>query len=411
MFLCPRCDEGFADIPTRDGHLDKCESSKTVIASEATMQSVQTLRGDLTSYTSNRVTADYLVNVACPIALALDDGSMMAILGTPNMAERLRGRRIVDATMIKESGPILRNPIHLPLSQVLLTHQYGRIVLDNISLYKALDDKTCSKSFKTHYSKIAKKLAGSLLHSLTNVLLVLKVEVNGRKGSEDAHQQPLAFPVLEPYTVQLVEHDHTTKILIGTNSWLALVTSSIQLNTGTVIAGPHNTNFAPHARTSVYIRSDYRKNVVEERHLRSKFHLSETYLECAGIFHLFQHHTCLPFTVSLLYDHFLPKGPSGLKIVAAIFYKLHQERNISQTHLSNLLKDTTADSSRILRDVRDLQQMLKKNDDDLVEVTVVISQQLRILCDHTVSTITNLNHTVVKNEIEKRIEAILNARI
>lgn len=413
MYLCPRCDMAFIDVPTRDKHLDTCESParKALIASsEDTMHSIEVLRGNLVSHTGNLVTAEYLMDISCPIVLTLDDDSKVALLGTPSMAELLQGRRIVEAKVTSGFGSSTSNPTHLSLSQALLVHHYGKIILDDVSLYEALDRKTCNKAFRSSASRIAKKLAGALIHSLANVLLVLKVEIYGRKESEDPHQLPLAFPALEPYTVRSIEHDGTTKILIGTASWLALVTSSVQLNTGNVVVGPHNTHFTPHARTSVYIRSDYKKNVVVERHLRSKFHLAETYLKCAGIFYLFQQSACLPFTMPLLHEHFLPKKTSGIRTVAAIFFRLYQDEGLSQTHLADQLQDATADTSRISRDIITLQHFMEESDDNMVKVTMVISQQLRVLCEHAVGTITDLNHSVVKREVETKIEAIINAR-
>ena len=44
---------------------------------------------------------------------------------------------------------------------------------------------------------------------MNNVLLILKVEVHSRSMTEDPHQQPLAYPVLESYVVQSVEHDRS----------------------------------------------------------------------------------------------------------------------------------------------------------------------------------------------------------
>ena len=298
----------------------------------------------------------------------------------------------------------------MSLSQALLAHRYGKLALGDLHLYKALDDKTCRKNFKSSARKIAKKLAGALIHSMNNVLLVLKVEVYGRKESEYPHQQPLAFPVLEPYVVQSVEHDRTTKILIGTASWLALVTSCVQLNTGDVVVGPHNTHFTPHARTSICIREDYKKNITIERHLRSKFHMAETFKKCAGVFHLFQESTCLPITFQSLHEHYLSKTSSGIKTLAATFFQLYQDKALSQTRLAEQVGDAAPESSRISRNIHHLQQMLNQSDGHMVKVTENISKQLRVLGDHAVGNITSLNHSVVKQSVQKRIEIILNAR-
>jgi hypothetical protein len=118
------------------------------------------------------------MKITCPVVLVLDDGSKITMLGTPNMAEQLRGRQIVDATEISGFGLGVSDAIHMALSQALLAHCYGNL---------ALDDKTCSKNFKSSAMKISKKLAGALIRSMNNVLLVLIVEVYGKKESEDPH--------------------------------------------------------------------------------------------------------------------------------------------------------------------------------------------------------------------------------
>ncbi|KAF8920499.1 hypothetical protein BGZ58_004304 [Dissophora ornata] len=337
VLLCP-----IQHLRHRDKHLDVCEpfqtekSSVTIAASE-TVDSIGVLKGNLVGYTKNIVTAEFVMNMTCPMVLSLDDDSKVAVLGTPNMEDRLRGRRIIDITKIQSLGLEISDSIPPSLSQALLAHHYGKLVSDDLGLYKSIDDKTCSRDFKSSARKISKKLAGALIHSIKNVPLILNVEVYGRTMSEDPHQQPLAYPVLESYVVRSVEHDRTTKIVIGTASWLALVTSCVQQNTGDIVIGPHNTDFTPYAQTTIYLRKDYKKNISVQRHLRSKFDKDETYMECAG-------------------------------------------------------------------------QMLSHSNSDMVTVTESISQQLRVLAEHTVGSITRLNHTVVKQAVQNRIEIILNAK-
>ncbi|KAK3822838.1 MAG: hypothetical protein J3Q66DRAFT_397312 [Benniella sp.] len=92
-------------------------------------------------------------------------------------------------------------------------------------------------------------------------------------------------------------------------------------------------------------------------------------------------------------------------------FQLYQDKGLSRSHLVDLMKDFKADTSRISSELRGLQQVLEEgDDDDIVKVTRTISHQLRVLCEHAVNTITTLNHSVVKMEIEKKMEAILNAR-
>ncbi|KAI8594661.1 hypothetical protein EDD21DRAFT_421459 [Dissophora ornata] len=385
-YLCPRCEKPFASVLDRDKHLDVCEpfqtekSSVTIAASE-TVDSIGVLKGNLVGYTKNIVTAEFVMNMTCPMVLSLDDDSKVAVLGTPNMEDRLRGRRIIDITKIQSLGLEISDSIPPSLSQALLAHHYGKLVSDDLGLYKSIDDKTCSRDFKSSARKISKKLAGALIHSIKNVLLILNVEVYGRTMSEDPHQQPLAYPVLESYVVRSVEHDRTTKIVIGTASWLALVTSCVQQNTGDIVIGPHNTDFTPYAQTTIYLRKDYKKNISVQRHLRSKFDKDETYMELGGI-----------------------------KTLAATFYQLYQDKALSRTCLAKHLRDSAQGSSRISQDLHQLQQMLSHSNSDMVTVTESISQQLRVLAEHTVGSITRLNHTVVKQAVQNRIEIILNAK-
>ncbi|KAF9103561.1 hypothetical protein BGX27_010530 [Mortierella sp. AM989] len=126
----------------------------------------QSLRGNLVEHTGNLFTAEYLMNVSCPIVLTLDDDSKISVFGTPHLAEKLYGRQIVEATAIDGFRPGVRDPIHTPLSQALLVHRYGKLALNDLNLYRPLDDKTCQKTFSTSATKIAKKLAGALIHSL-----------------------------------------------------------------------------------------------------------------------------------------------------------------------------------------------------------------------------------------------------
>ncbi|KAK3822839.1 MAG: hypothetical protein J3Q66DRAFT_366066 [Benniella sp.] len=197
------------------------------------------------------------------------------------------------------------------LDVALVTHSYDRLVkLDD---YKLLNnnDPNWHIPFPENGEHLARMLEGLLIQSGDDVLLGLKVEVYGTADNEaphaqeiarpegtklfkvinisdahdgeagrlekllcsvslcdknesgDAHQQPLAFPVLEPYTVQSVDHDQTTKILIA-----------------------------------------------------------------------------------------------------------------------DQMKDAKEDTSRVLRDILGLQHVLKGGDDDMVKVTMTISQLLRVLCDH-----------------------------
>ncbi|KAF9416246.1 hypothetical protein BGZ94_010263 [Podila epigama] len=131
-----------------------------------------------------------------------------------------------------------------------MAHRYGGLVRDQLTCYKQLDSQECQKRF-SDANHLARLLAGSLIQSGEHVLLVLKIELYGRSKAEDPHEQPLAFPTLRDYIVASVQHDGAQKILIGTDTWLGLVTSCILLHSGDVDIGPHNKNFVPNKASIV----------------------------------------------------------------------------------------------------------------------------------------------------------------
>ncbi|KAG0318091.1 hypothetical protein BGZ99_005891 [Dissophora globulifera] len=238
------------------------------------------------------------------------------------------------------------------LWQALLAHGHGGIVSDELARYKELDEDTCQQRFADTAQTVAKRLAGSLVQSKTSVLLVLKVEIYGRTRSEDPHEQPLAFPLLRSYHVESVAHGGAKKLLIGTDSWLALVTSCIVLTSGEVIVGPHNTHCVPHRHSKVWTRDDFVKNGLVERQLRSKFHEQTTFVECSGVFHLFQRPSCLPVTLRTLYEHFIAKSASGIKVLAATFMQLHKDKALSRSSLEKQVGSIATETTVIVQELR-----------------------------------------------------------
>ncbi|KAF9943703.1 hypothetical protein BGZ72_003509, partial [Mortierella alpina] len=187
----------------------------------------------------------------------------------------------------------------------------------------ALFDKTAATS----------QLAGSLVQSGAAILLALKVEVYGRTPSEDAHQQDVAFPVSSPYVVQSLMHDGATKILIGTQTWNALITSAAILTSGVVVVGPNNTAFHPHPRSKVWVLRDSHRNLTIERQTRSKFDDPTSFGQFAGVFAKFHAHKFLPVTLKTLWDYFVGKKWSGIKLVAYIFYELHYKSRLDKIEI------------------------------------------------------------------------------
>jgi hypothetical protein len=177
------------------------------------------------------------MNMACPIVLFMENGEKIAVLGVPKMAEHLMSKKIVQSDVLKLTGEAGRTDVEL--LQALTAHRYGGLVLDRLKSYEQLGIKVCQKRF-SEAPDLARLLAGCLIHSQANVVLVLKAEIYDRSRMEDPHEQPLAFLVYRDYTGASVRHNGAQKLLIGTDTWLALVTSCILLHSGDVVIGPHN---------------------------------------------------------------------------------------------------------------------------------------------------------------------------
>ncbi|GJJ74579.1 hypothetical protein EMPS_06937 [Entomortierella parvispora] len=411
---CPLCHQGFKTWRDRENHLAAHESQEDNVKtepdsetdSEEDLGAVQELKRGLTVQSGSLLTADYMISIAQPIVLTLDDDSKISVLGGPGSVEALAGRTIVQAKTIQH-GERANDP---ELSNALLPCRYGKLVLDDLSLYHELDTNTCQLRFSTSSKEIGRRLAGALIQSRTSIMLVLKAEPYGVQKTEDPHEQTLVIPDGRPYIAKSVKHDSTQKLIVATDRWQMLVTSCILLNTGEVTAGPHVTSFTPHRNSRVWTRADFQKNLNVERHLRSKFHDPSTLAKCAGIFHAFQRYTCQPVTLGLLYEYYIQKSASGTKVLAYIFHNFFEDEGIlKKSVVQEGLAWIKDDTSRITQELRTLESMiLNESGNDVVSITGTIGRQLRVLAGMLPTAITDLNQKQVKKEIERHIERLLN---
>ncbi|KAG0045284.1 hypothetical protein BGZ83_009486 [Gryganskiella cystojenkinii] len=106
------------------------------IVPDTTADAIHTLKDQLVTRTGNLHTADFLMRIASPIVLTLDDLTKVTVLGLPGTTDQLAGRRIVEATEIHDSGMGVneQSTIDAELSQVLLAHRYGKLILPDIEL-------------------------------------------------------------------------------------------------------------------------------------------------------------------------------------------------------------------------------------------------------------------------------------
>ncbi|KAG0293365.1 hypothetical protein BGZ97_005363 [Linnemannia gamsii] len=369
------------------------------------------LQEQLISTTGNRNTAEFLLSLMEPVAINLKSGETENVLALPGGTKRLLRDVVVSIQPVKRRAPKGNDIQDGELRPALAAHAFGGLV-DDESSYMPLDDDLCYRSFRNHGSDIAKRLAGALLQSGPTVLLALKVEVYGRSPSEDPHQQDVAYPVSGPFIVRSLLHDGATKILIGTQTWNALVTSAVTLTRGAVVVGPNNTVFHPHPRSKVWILKDSRQNLTIERQTRSKFDDPISLEPNAGVFVRFLAHKFLPVTLKTLWDYFMGKKWSGIKLIAFIFHQLYHTRRLDKIDIESKLqevvsiKNRTQSDSKILGDVRELVLAFEERDHVSFPVNWKVSNCLRILAGYTTNAITILNQDVVAREIEKHIRIV-----
>ncbi|KAF9578175.1 hypothetical protein BGW38_006170 [Lunasporangiospora selenospora] len=307
------------------------------------------------------------------------------------------------------------------LELALRSHAYCSLV--DISNYKNLgdEDPICTLRFSEHSKHLARSLSGLLIQSGDEVLLCLKVEVYGRRGSEDAHCiAKLGEPdSSRPFKVVNHTHENTEMVIIGTMRWNALVTMAVVVTSGRVIVGPHNPWFHPHAASHVWLvkngDKDLNNNV--ERHTRSKFNHASAYELFAAAHPRFLSCFTLPVTLSTLWE-FKSRGKgkiwSGAKLASFVFDQLLNHGKILKSDVTQRLdeletrencpKKTTIDG--ILANLRRLIEAMR--DEETKPVSMKVSNELRQLAEKLQGEITNLNKTTITDEVKTVIGYLIN---
>ncbi|KAF8925032.1 hypothetical protein BGZ58_001199 [Dissophora ornata] len=330
------------------------------------------LQEQLISATGNICTAEFLLSLTEPIAINLKSGETENVLALPGGTKRLLQEMAVSSQPVKRraKGNDIQDG---KLRPALAAHAFGAAIL-----------------------------------------LALKAEVHGRSPSENPHQQDVAYPVSGSYIVQSLLHDDATKILIGTQTWNALISSSIIHTHRAVVVGPNNTVLHPHPRSKIWVLKDSRRNLTTERQTRSKFDDPIPFEPYAGIFVSFLVHKFLPVTLKTLWDYFMGKKWPGIKLVSYIFHQLHHTHRLDKIDIESKLqeatmsiKNRTQSDSKILGDVKELVLAFEERDHVSFPVNWKVSNCLRILAGHTANAITDLNQDIVAHEIEKHIRIVM----
>ncbi|KAF9358347.1 hypothetical protein BGX26_001936 [Mortierella sp. AD094] len=386
----------------------RCDS----VSSDSDEAQLQKLRENLAANTGHSYTADFLLNITEPLGLKLQNGEMVQVLALPRDAKRFMVDTVVSVRSLRRQ--VTLDDTQAELRQALWAHTFGGLAKDDLSQYEYRSDDLCQRTFHKDGRAIAQQLAGALIQTRTEVMLILKVEVYGRTNFEDSHSHDLAFPACEPYKVEATLHDDTRRILIGAATWSALVTSAVMLTTGQVIVGPNNTGFHPGKESVVWVHKDWSRNSVVERQLLSKYHIATTIEPFAGVFFLFGEARCLPVTIRTLWEHYVEKEWSGIRAIACIFHELYHKKGLSIINTKSVLRsiqDADIDDAHVIDGMKSLIRAMGDQDgEDMIKANSSMSECLQSFAEDVQEVIATLNQDCVKKDIEVRIRRLLATR-
>lgn len=242
---------------------------------------------------------------------------------------------------------------------------------------------------------------------------LFKVEVYGRRESEDAHNIPrLGEPdSIRPFKVANLSNESLQMIIIGTVTWNALVTMAVVLTSGKVFVGPHNAFFHPHAASHLWILKTGDKDLNNnlERHTRSKFDQESSYGLFAAMHPRFLGHRTRPVTLNTLWD-FKPRGNgrtwSGNKLASFVFHQLLNRGKILKVDLIEPLHELQARENSpketgpngIVANLCRLVEAMR--DEETKPVSWKVSNELRQLAEKLQGDITDINKTTIYDQVK-----------
>ncbi|KAF9168958.1 hypothetical protein BGX21_002323 [Mortierella sp. AD011] len=366
---------------------------------------LQKLEEKLTTMMGYECTAKLLLDLTVPLGVKLQNGDILKVLALPGEAKKLMADPIVSVWPLKR-----QTASEAELRHLIQARELRDLVDRDLSQYEYLSDDLCQRTFHKDGQEIAQKLAGALIQTETQVMLVLKVELFGRTQSEDPHSHDLALPAGGLYVVEATTYEDTRRILVGTATWSALVTSAIILTTDDVIVGPDNTTFQTNRKSVVWVRKDWSKNSVVERHLLSKYHMAITIESFAGVFFLFMGYECQPVTVKTLWSHYINKEQDGTRAIARIFYEFYRKEGLSIAKVKSVLRKTKNADIGDPHVISGMKSLIKAMGDQdrkhVIKVNPSMNECLESFAKDVQETIATLNQDCVRKEIEARIKEI-----
>ncbi|KAF9923838.1 hypothetical protein BGZ67_009626 [Mortierella alpina] len=346
-----------------------------------------------------------------PVELRLEGGEKMYGLLLAGGAKKLGDGSVAYVRPLKHRMDDEVEDLELKLA--LKAHAFSLLV--DVENYEPLeeDDPLCCMPFSEHNKLLARKLVGLLIQSGDAVLLCLKVEVYGRSKSEDPHALDLALPDgIRSFKVVNQLHESTSKVMVGTVIWNALVTMAVVVTNGKVVVGPHNTEFHPHAASHVWLRKDGDKDFFNnvERQTRSKFHREISFELLAAAHRRFLRFCTMPVTLKTLWEFKASLAWSGIKVASFVFHQLFMSGKIVKSDVTGYLQKVKAEKSRAEKDsgiIGNLSQLVEAmEDEETLPVSEMVSKQLMELAGMLQGDVTEINKTTITEGVVEVIEGM-----
>ncbi|KAF9896812.1 hypothetical protein BX616_006712 [Lobosporangium transversale] len=412
-FVCPICGETLKSALELDHHFGAHTQPRELAESDASddIEVLKQGKAELDLATKNPIFSDCFLETLVPFSLEHESGARSIALLTQIGAKRTAEDQIIAINPIKKpKKPSSMEPKDFKF--LLSSHRYGRLI--DIERYKPLDATFFLLNYEALKFDIAKNLAGAVIQTGLQAILILKAEVYGREPKEDPHCFDLLKPTLDLKRVSSINHDNTNKLVIGTHTWSALITASIELVSGAIDVGANNSTAHIGAYTTIWGRDDWQQNLLLERQLRSKFHCKATYFQSASMFYLFANWACYPTTIFRLENYYQgSRVISGVKAAASIFHQIANTRSIKRKRLLKLLRkldspDQSQKAPVTKNAIMELLELIPSNKKKLkltdnAEASTILVMLASGLC----GVIRDINKKQVRPAIQATVEAIL----
>jgi hypothetical protein len=282
----------------------------------------------------------------------------------------------------------------------------------------------------------AQLLGGAILVDGEQLLFINTAEVYARSPSLDVHHERLdpvatfsSVPTPSgPYnnlSVLAYENDNSRKLIIGTYSFNALVTSSIRLDLDHDLeTGPSTKNFSPSPYTKIFIANTSqtavndiirtKKSVLYDfdtlhqlRQLRSRLTSPSTYSISRASSLLTNHISCRPYTVFTIVDSGSSSNDTdeilACMVLRSIALKVLNNRlTISKHEIDDIVK-LKKGSTTVTNTIKSISSLMKENESMAILHNQELETHLSILASIITKKLPTFNENV-KSKFKQRIE-------